>query len=86
MTRLEFAPGTVGMMIEDEDVARLDAANAVLRAVIREVRDTMEGVPPEQVHAELVARLADTLAQGFVVDDASLRADAEAISEGTMFG
>ena len=41
MTRFEFAPGTVGMMVEDEDVARLDAANAVLRATIREVRDAI---------------------------------------------
>ena len=37
MTRFEFAPGTVGMMLEDEDVARLDAANAALRATLREV-------------------------------------------------
>ena len=36
MTRFEFAPGTAPMMLEDEDVARLDAANATLRAVLRE--------------------------------------------------
>ncbi|GAA2737250.1 hypothetical protein GCM10009867_23720 [Pedococcus aerophilus] len=86
MTRFEFAPGTVGMMVEDEDVARLDAANAVLRATVREVRDAMGGVSPDEVHAELVRLLADRVGTGFVVRDADLRADAEAISEGTLFG
>lgn len=86
MTRYEFAPGTVGMMIEDEDVARLDAANAVLRATIREVRDAMTGAPADTVHGELARLLADRVGPHFVVRDADLRADAEAISEGTMFG
>ncbi|GAB3077964.1 hypothetical protein [Phycicoccus sp. Root101] len=86
MTRFEFAPGTVGMMIEDEDVARLDAANAVLRATIREVRDAMGGVPADTVHAELNRLLADRVGPAFVVRDADLRADAEAISDGTLFG
>ena len=86
MTRFEFAPGSAPMMLEDEDVARLDAANATLRAVLREVRDTMAGAPPEQVYAALRAGIADREAEGFVVDESSLRADAEAISEGTLFG
>ena len=86
MTRFEFVPGTVGPMIEDEDVARLDAANAVLRSTIREVRDAMGGAPAEAVHAELVRLLADRVGPGLVVRDADLQADAEAISEGTMFG
>jgi hypothetical protein len=86
MTRYEFAPGTVGMMLEDEDVARLDAVNATLRAVIREVRDQLEGVDPDEVYRVLTERLAAQVPPGFVVDPASLRADAEAISDGTLFG
>lgn len=86
MTRFEFAPGTVGMMIEDADVARLDAANAVLRTTIREVRDAMTGASAATVHGELARLLADRVGPDFVVRDADLRADAEAISEGTMFG
>ena len=86
MTRFEFAPGTVGMMVQDEDVARLDAANAVLRATVREVRDAMGGATPDAVHAELVRLLADRVGPGFVVREADLRADAEAISDGTLFG
>ena len=86
MTRFEFAPGTVGMMIEDEDVARLDAANAVLRATVREVRDAMGGEPADTVHAELVRLLDARVGPGFVVRDDDLRADAEAIGDGTLFG
>lgn len=89
MTRFEFAPGSVGVMIEDDDVVRLDAANAVLRATVREVRDAMggpDGADAVAVHAELVRLLADRVGAGFVVRDADLRADAEAISEGTLFG
>lgn len=86
MTRFEFAPGTVGMMLEDEDVARLDAANAVLRATLREVRDELGGEPAEAVHAELVRRLAARVPVGFIVREADLREDAAAISDGTLFG
>jgi hypothetical protein len=86
VTRFEFAPGTVGMMVEDEDVARLDAANAVLRHTIREVRDALGGSPPAAVHAELARLLAERVGPEFVLRDTDLRADAEAISEGTMFG
>ncbi|MEO5982450.1 MAG: hypothetical protein ABIQ13_09070 [Pedococcus sp.] len=86
MTRFEFAPGTVGPMVEDEDVARLDAANAVLRSTIREVRDAMGGAPADAVHDELAHLLATRVGAAFVVRDTDLRADAEAISEGTMFG
>lgn len=86
MTRFEFAPGTVGPMIQDEDVARLDAANAVLRSTIREVRDAMTGVPAGAVHSELVRLLAERVGPGLVVRDSDLQSDAEAISEGTMFG
>ncbi|MGO4341165.1 hypothetical protein [Pedococcus sp. 2YAF34] len=86
MTRFEFAPGTVGMMIDDEDVARLDAANAVLRATLREVRDELAGQPVGAVHDELVRRLRARVGDGFTVRDADLRADAEAISDGTLFG
>ncbi|GAA4727430.1 hypothetical protein GCM10025782_27560 [Pedococcus ginsenosidimutans] len=86
MTRFEFAPGTVGMMLEDEDVTRLDAANAVLRATLREVRDELGGEPAEVVHAELVRRLAERVPDGFTVRDADLREDAVAISDGTLFG
>jgi uncharacterized protein (DUF2267 family) len=86
VTRFEFAPGTVGMMLEDEDVARLDAANAVLRATLREVRDELGGEPAEAVHAELVRRLAARVPVGFTVREADLREDAAAISDGTLFG
>jgi uncharacterized protein (DUF2267 family) len=86
VTRFEFAPGSAPMMLEDEDVARLDAANATLRAVLREVRDTMAGEPAEAVYAALRAGVAAREAEGFVVDERSLRADAEAISEGSLLG
>ena len=86
MTRFQFAPGSAPMMLEDEDVARLDAANATLRAVLREVRDTMAGEPAVDVYAALRAGIAAREAEGFVLDERSLRADAEAISEGTLFG
>ena len=86
MTRFEFAPGTVGMMLEDEDVARLDAANAVLRATLREVRDELGGQPVGVVHAELVRRLGERVGPGLTVRDADLREDAAAISDGTLFG
>ena len=86
MTRFEFAPGTVGMMLEDEDVTRLDAANVVLRATLREVRDELGGEPAEVVYAELVRRLAERVPDGFTVRDADLRKDAVAISDGTLFG
>jgi hypothetical protein len=74
------------MMLEDEDVARLDAANAVLRATLREVRDELGGEPAEAVHAELVRRLAARVPVGFTVREADLREDAAAISDGTLFG
>jgi hypothetical protein len=86
MTRFEFAAGTVGMVLEDEDVARLDAANAVLRGTLREVREELGGQPVAAVHAELVRRLAERVPHGFTVRDADLRADAAAISDGTLFG
>ena len=86
MTRFELAPGTVGMMLEAEDVARLDAANATLRATLREVRDELGGQPAGLVHAELVRRLAARVGSGFTVRDADLREDAAAISDGTLFG
>lgn len=86
MTRFELAPGTVGMMLEDEDVARLDAANAALRATLREVRDELGGQPVSVVHAELVRRLGERVGPGFTVRDADLREDAAAISDGTLFG
>jgi hypothetical protein len=74
------------MMLEDEDVARLDAANAALRATLREVREELGGQPADLVHAELVRRLAARVGSGFTVRDADLREDAAAISDGTLFG
>lgn len=86
MTRFVFAAGAVGPMIEDDDVRRLDEANAVLRATLREVRDELTGAPAGDVLAALTTRLAERVGADFTIRESALREYAEAISEGTLFG
>jgi hypothetical protein len=86
VTRFVFAPGVTGPMVEDDDVRRLDEANAVLRATLREVRDELTGAPVEQVLASLTGRLAQRVGGDFTIRESGLREYAEAISEGTLLG
>jgi uncharacterized protein (DUF2267 family) len=86
VSRFVFAPGAVGPMIEDDDVRRLDEANAELRATLREVRDELGGASPADVLAALTTRLAERVGDDFTISEGALREYAAAISEGTLFG
>jgi hypothetical protein len=86
MSRFDFAPGAVGPMVEEDDVRRLDEANAVLRATLREVRDELTGAPVEEVLAALTGRLSQRVGSDFTIRGSALQEYAAAISEGTLFG
>ena len=86
MSRFVFAPGAVGPMMEDDDVRRLDEANAVLRTTLREVRDQLTGAPADEVLDALTARLGERVGDDFTISESALREYAAAISEGTLCG